>query len=86
MDFEIRAVTLEIGDTLIAYTDGVTEAENANGEFFSEEGLLSLLSEPSSSASALLERIETSLHAHIGDTEQSDDITMLAVRRVPVDG
>jgi sigma-B regulation protein RsbU (phosphoserine phosphatase) len=48
---------------------------------FSKESLLALLSQPVSSATALLDHIETHLHAHIAGADQYDDITMLAVRR-----
>ena len=84
MDFDIEQVSLEPGDILMTFTDGVTDARDPNGKFFSKEGLLSLLEQPVPSAAALLDRIEASLQAHIADADQFDDITMLAVRRAPV--
>ena len=81
MDFGIQQITLEPGDLLMTFTDGVTDARNPDGEFFSEERLLSILEQPGSSAADLMDRIETSLYAHIGEASQFDDITMLAVRR-----
>jgi serine phosphatase RsbU (regulator of sigma subunit) len=84
MDFDILQVSLEPGDTLMTFTDGVTDARDPNGEFFSKEGLLALLEQPTPSAQTLLDRIENSLRAHIADADQFDDITMLAVRRTPL--
>jgi serine phosphatase RsbU (regulator of sigma subunit)/anti-sigma regulatory factor (Ser/Thr protein kinase) len=83
-DFEIRQAKLEPGDTMLIYTDGVTEAKDPNGKLFTEPRLLALLSEPDPSAAALLERIERNLRSHMAGAAQFDDITMLAVRRAPV--
>jgi sigma-B regulation protein RsbU (phosphoserine phosphatase) len=83
MDFEIQRVTLEPGDLLMTFTDGVTEARDPSGGFFGEERLLSLLKQPAASASEHLDRIETALQAHVAGVDQADDITMLAVRRLP---
>lgn len=84
MVFNFKQVTLEPGDLLMTFTDGVTEARNPSGEFFGEDGLLALLKRPASSAFELLDRIEASLQAHTAGADQSDDITMLAVRKLPV--
>ncbi len=72
---------LEPGDILVSYTDGVTEARNAERLLFTEERLLRLLEQPGSSAAAVLESIESSVQAYIGDSTPTDDITMLAVGR-----
>jgi hypothetical protein len=84
IDFDIGQVYLEAGDILIAYTDGVTEARNLDGKFFTEKQLLTLLEQSAPSAVALLDRLEGSVRAHIGDAVQFDDITMLAIRRVSI--
>jgi len=83
IDFKIKQVLLEPGDLLLGYTDGVTEAVAPDGGFFTMKQLLSLLDLPSSAAAELLDRIADSLQTHIGDAEQFDDITLLAVRRLP---
>ncbi|ARV57810.1 hypothetical protein BZZ01_03435 [Nostocales cyanobacterium HT-58-2] len=79
--FGIQEIQLEPGDILVAYSDGVTDARNPEGQFFTEEKLLSLLQHYDPSATALLDRIEASVNAHMSDADQFDDITMLAVRR-----
>ena len=83
IDFRVQEIHLEPGDTLFAFTDGVTDARNPSGEFFSEERLMALLAQPAVSASDLLDRIEADLQAHIAGASQFDDVTMLAMRRLP---
>ncbi len=79
--FDIRQVSLGPGDTLVAFTDGVTEAHNAEGELFGGERLCLLLRQPFSTADELLDRIQVNVREYSGQVDPSDDITMLAVRR-----
>jgi sigma-B regulation protein RsbU (phosphoserine phosphatase) len=81
--FGTHQVTLEPGDLLITFTDGVLDARNPAGQLFTEKRLLSLLQQPIPSALTLLGGIEANLRAHIGTANQFDDITMLAARRLP---
>jgi phosphoserine phosphatase RsbU/P len=80
--FKIRQTRLEPGDILLGYTDGVTEAGAADGTFFTNARLTSLLEKPASTAAELLDRIAESLQMHIGEADQFDDITLLAIRRI----
>ncbi len=82
LDFDIREAQLAPGDILVAFTDGVTEARSPDRQFFTVQRLYSLLAEPAPSAAALLDRIEARVREHMAGVDQSDDITMLAVRRV----
>jgi serine phosphatase RsbU (regulator of sigma subunit) len=82
IDFRIRQAQLAPGDILLGYTDGVTEAVAVDGTFFTKDGLAPLLDKPSATAAELLDRIAESLRVHIGDAEQFDDITLLAIRRI----
>jgi serine phosphatase RsbU (regulator of sigma subunit) len=82
MKFEVRMSRLEPGQTLLAFTDGVTEAKDPSGRLYSEEALLGLLAGGAPDAAALLDRIENSVAIHSAGAERSDDITMLAVRRL----
>jgi serine phosphatase RsbU (regulator of sigma subunit) len=81
LEFVQQQARLEPGETLLAYTDGVTEAINAQRESFSKERLLATLQPAAPSAAVLLERVESSVRAHAAGEAASDDITMLAVRR-----
>ena len=79
--YKIKQTRLGPGEVLLGYTDGVLEALTAGGEFFSRKRLLSMLERSASSATDLLEQIAESVLDHIGEIDQYDDITMLAVRR-----
>jgi sigma-B regulation protein RsbU (phosphoserine phosphatase) len=79
--FDIQSVRIEPGDILVAFTDGVTEATNSNGELFGRERLYSLLARPVSTAAELLDCIRADVQEHVGGADPSDDIAMLAVRR-----
>jgi sigma-B regulation protein RsbU (phosphoserine phosphatase) len=80
--FKIRQIYLEPGDILLGYTDGVTEAVAVDGSFFTKASLASITEKPSSTATELLDRIAESLQVHIGEADQFDDITLLAIRRI----
>ena len=79
--FEIKSVSIEPGEILVAFTDGVTEARNANDEFFGRERLYALLAQPFSTAAELLDCIQASVQEHMAGEEPSDDIALLAVQR-----
>jgi serine phosphatase RsbU (regulator of sigma subunit) len=81
MKFEVRRTTLAPGETLFAFTDGVSEARDGAGRLFTEERLLALLAEGHPSATALLERVGTAVSGYAAGAERSDDITMLAASR-----
>lgn len=78
--FKIRTWQLEPGDSLIGYTDGVTEARSPIGEFFGDKRLVSLITDSFASPGKLLEQIKTDVVAHTDSAPQFDDITMLAVQ------
>jgi sigma-B regulation protein RsbU (phosphoserine phosphatase) len=77
-----REIVMEPGDTLLLYTDGVTEASNDKGEFFSEVRLARVPEFPAlSCARGVIERVQDELRNFTRGAEQSDDITMLALVR-----
>ncbi|WP_019507607.1 PP2C family protein-serine/threonine phosphatase [Pleurocapsa sp. PCC 7319] len=84
--FKINHTYIKPGDILFGYTDGVPEARNYDGNFFTKEKLLSILRLPFSSATALLKHIGNVLKEHKGAAEQYDDITLMAVRWIPKSG
>ena len=81
MTFTAGKALLAPGETLFAFTDGVTESKDPSGRFFSEERLIDILARGAPSAKELLEAVGAAVAAHSAGTERSDDITMLAVRR-----
>ena len=81
--FKTQQIELEPGDLLVGYTDGVTEARSPEDEFYTRDRMRSMLTQPFNSATELLERIKTNLFAFIDIAPRGDDVTMLAVQRVP---
>lgn len=76
-----ECLQLNKGDALIMYTDGVTEAMNAQGELFGEKRLEAVLENNSEKPLKELTRmILDGIHQHVKDAEQSDDITILTVK------
>ncbi len=74
-------VQLNAGDTVILYTDGVTEAENAAEEEYGEPRMDQLLTASAAADSqTIVERIIASVREYAGDAEQSDDITCVVSR------
>lgn len=75
-------LTLNPGDTLILYTDGVTEAFNPEEKFFGEIRLKQAIAcAMSPEPTFIINTIFKHLHQFVRDYEQSDDITMMAVTR-----
>jgi sigma-B regulation protein RsbU (phosphoserine phosphatase) len=83
MKFKVKQIQFEPEDTLLGYTDGVTEAHAPNGKLFTCDRLLAMLQQPASSATDLLKRINDQLLTYMEDAPQFDDITMLAVKWSP---
>jgi sigma-B regulation protein RsbU (phosphoserine phosphatase) len=79
--FKNQQISLEPGDMLVTFTDGVLDARNPASQLFTEKRLLSLLEQPAPSATALLARLEADLNTHIASADQFDDITVLVARR-----
>ena len=82
LEYQQNTVTLKLGETLVLYTDGVTEAMNNEGEQFGVERLREVFrdSAPADSSEAA-EMIFDAVNAFAGGAAQSDDITCLTLRR-----
>ena len=77
--------TLERGGTLFLYTDGLPEANDAKGRLFGTDRILEVLNRnPDVSAKELLENMTAAVEKYVGETEQFDDLTMMAVRLLEV--
>ena len=78
---EIAEVELAAGDTLVLYTDGITEAENVDGEEFGASRLLDTLGSHSHlPAVPLLQAVVGAVQQFSGGSEQQDDITLVIAR------
>ena len=80
--FAVKEIVLGQNDTLLAFTDGIPDTLNINGDFFGNERLRAYLSN-SPTATNLLNNIQLGLTKFIGEAEQFDDITLLALKRKP---
>lgn len=81
VQFKPYRIRMAPGDFLFTCTDGIPEAENESGEFFGAQRLMALLTQPYSSAEQLVSAVSIDINRHILQTDQFDDVTMLAVRR-----
>lgn len=78
-----RTISLAEGETLLLYTDGLTEAFNEAGELFGDSRLLDgLKTIEARTADEVLILVEERLNEFIESVPLGDDLTMLAVRRV----
>jgi serine phosphatase RsbU (regulator of sigma subunit) len=78
-------ITLEPGDALLLYTDGVTEAQNLDEEFFSMARLRDVFARQSGKTAAeIRDAVHHAVIEWVGKAEQFDDITMLVVVREKV--
>ena len=79
--FRNHTIQMRPGDALLQYTDGVTEATDAQEELFGEEGLLSALNDaPSANPKEVLPSVHDRIVAFVSGAPQFDDITMLSLR------
>ena len=79
--YQEESVTLNSGDTIVMFTDGVSEAMNAKEEDFTEERLEALLKTVRSESPAkIIEAVRKALDQYTHGTPQSDDITMLVLK------
>lgn len=77
-----ETIHMQPGDLLVVYSDGIPEAMNASKEQFGEEKLCALLKQHNKRPAAeLINIIVTSVKEHAGSWPQSDDMTLLIVKR-----
>ena len=79
--FKQHEFSLQPGDSLFVYTDGVAEATNADNELFGTERMLVALNkEPDAPAKQILENVMDGIKQYVDGAEQFDDITMLCLK------
>jgi sigma-B regulation protein RsbU (phosphoserine phosphatase) len=81
ISYDEATVRLSPGDTILFYTDGITEAKNSAQELFGEERLDRLLASHrgGTDAAALIDRVLAGVRAFEGDRPAADDRTLLAM-------
>ncbi|HWG36433.1 MAG TPA: SpoIIE family protein phosphatase [Terriglobales bacterium] len=81
-EYAIAGLRLGAGETLVLYTDGVTEAMREDGGFFGVEAAAQALSQagPGANSQALVDALLARLQQFVGGCRASDDVTVLAIQ------
>jgi len=82
--FSRQQLVLDTGTTIFLFTDGLNEAENAQHQQFGDNRIWQLakkqLAANNHQPQQLIETMTQAVHQFVGDAEQSDDLTMLAIQ------
>jgi sigma-B regulation protein RsbU (phosphoserine phosphatase) len=78
-----RELPLAARDVIVLYTDGITEAANADGEMFGDEALARVVAgHHELGATGIRERVVREVAAFVGSAEAHDDMTMVVIKVV----
>ena len=78
-EYTTQEADLAPGSTLFLYTDGLNEAEDAQNHMFGKKRILEVMQSAQQEPQTLIERMKQAVADFVGDTEQSDDLTMLII-------
>ncbi len=81
-EYEPTTITLEPGDLVCLFTDGITEAWDPDKEEYGEQRLTRQLQQPFETVKGLVDGVITDVNAHIGSGVQKDDICLVSFRRL----
>lgn len=79
--YTVQSIQLERDDHLLAFTDGIPDAIDAQNTAFGSERLYQALNGQNTTSELILNLVEDSLSQFIGTTDQFDDITLMAIKR-----
>ena len=79
--YESAETVLEPGETVVLYTDGVTDAMDANGDRIGDDALRKVLLKARPGAAAVGEDVVQMIQRHVADRPQFDDITLVCLSR-----
>ena len=80
-EYKAQQTKLRYGDLLFLYTDGLTEAENTRHELYGEDRMLAAMKGMQAlRPRRIVDEMRSQVAAFVGNAEQSDDLTMLAIR------
>jgi sigma-B regulation protein RsbU (phosphoserine phosphatase) len=86
--FDVQEIDIDPQTTIFLFTDGLTEAENAQHDQFGDERTFQIadrmLANRQHQPQQLIQEMRQEVHRFVGDAEQSDDLTMLAVQYKPL--
>ncbi len=78
--FTIQETTIDLYSTIFLYTDGLTEAEDIHQNQFQDSRIVATARKASTQPQKLIEQMTLSVHQFVGEAEQNDDQTMLAIQ------
>lgn len=78
--YTLQEATIDPGTTIFLYTDGLTEAENIEHAQFEEKRIFEVIHQSSNAPQQLIGAMTEAVHQFVGEAEQSDDLTMLALQ------
>ena len=78
--FTAQETTIDLYSTIFLYTDGLTEAEDIHQNQFQESRIVAAARKASTQPQKLIEQMTLSVHQFVGEAEQNDDQTMLAIQ------
>jgi serine phosphatase RsbU (regulator of sigma subunit)/CHASE2 domain-containing sensor protein len=84
MEFPSQSVSFGEGDSLVLYTDGVTESMNESSELFGDDRLIGLVArifETEGPAREIVAAIDSEVASFAGNAQQSDDVTVLVLKK-----
>ena len=79
-EFKVQEADLAPDDTIFLYTDGLDEAEDAAHNMFGKASIEEVLRTTTQDPQVLIEHMKQAVADFVNNTEQSDDLTMLAIR------
>lgn len=82
-NYTVETARLNEGDLIFTYTDGVNEAKNLDNQQFTEERILKVAAPEGNNTETFLKIMFDAVSEFRGKAEQSDDITMLALKYLP---
>jgi sigma-B regulation protein RsbU (phosphoserine phosphatase) len=88
--FEKQEMVVEPQTTIFLYTDGLNEAEDIRHDQFEIERVMdlatSLVKEGQDQPTTIIQKMTEAVHVFVGEAEQSDDLTMLAIKYLKESG
>jgi sigma-B regulation protein RsbU (phosphoserine phosphatase) len=79
--YEESSVKLKPGDSIILYSDGVTEQQGANSQHFGIERLFHVLNKSASlKPEKVIDEVNSNLDLFKGELKQTDDITLMVIK------
>ena len=77
-----QTVAFEPGDVFLCYSDGATDEQDPDGEFFGRERLVEVVRAASEDPpDVLVQRIQDEIDAHLAGAHQEDDLTLVVLKR-----